>query len=172
MKMGMVWKATSTAPLNGIAVEAVGAVKAAVAARCGGVVPPNEFLREIEPADHPAHALVEWDDRIAGHQYRLSQAAGVIQVVVVVYEPDEHPAVDIGGIVATIVDAQGAEERHRGYMPVYEVLSNEDYTHQAERRILRQIVGDLKNHRDLPLAQRLLEAVMPVAEAWEDAHSK
>lgn len=164
----MVWKAKSTAPLNGVAPEVVGEVKTAVASRCGGVVPPAEFLTEIEDADHPGHSLVEWDDGIAGHQYRLQQVASIIQVVVAVHEPDESPTVDIGGIVAVVPQQDGTEERFRGYMPVYEVLASEDYTLQAERRLVRAIRGDLFNHNDLPVAQQLLAAVMPVIEEWEE----
>lgn len=169
--MGMVWKAKSDAPLNGIAPEIVGRVKQEVAAACGGVVPPAEFLAKIAPPEHPAHGLAEWDDRLAGHQHRLEQVAKVIQTVVAVYEA-ENPTVDYGGIVATVRDPDGTEARFRGYLPVYEVLSNQDYTRQAERRLLRSLVGDLRNHSDLPLAAALLAAVQPIADAWEEANRK
>lgn len=47
----------------------------------GGVLIPSEVVNIARDADHPLHAMFEWDDTAAAHKYRLEQARGLIASV-------------------------------------------------------------------------------------------
>jgi hypothetical protein len=46
-----------------------------------GRLTPHAVLEAATAEDHPLHARFEWDDSIAGHKYRLTQARELIRVV-------------------------------------------------------------------------------------------
>jgi hypothetical protein len=46
-----------------------------------GTLTPVLVLEAATAEDHPLHARFEWDDTIAGHKYRLTQARELIRVV-------------------------------------------------------------------------------------------
>ena len=54
-----------------------------------GVLTPATVVEEATPPDHPLHPRFTWDDREAGHAYRLVQAQQLIrQVQVTRTRPD------------------------------------------------------------------------------------
>lgn len=55
-----------------------------------GHLTPRLVVDEARPKDHPLHSHFEWDNNIAGEQYRIVQAREMIQSVyrVVYTEPD------------------------------------------------------------------------------------
>jgi hypothetical protein len=72
-----------------------------------------------EPS-HPLHSRFEWDDTIAGHQYRLQQARELIRSVRIVYkEADETgPEQSVRAYVSL------ANESEQSYEPVNAVAQN------------------------------------------------
>lgn len=46
-----------------------------------GQLTPALIVETAEAEDHPLHSRFEWDDSVAGHKYRLSQAKQLIRVV-------------------------------------------------------------------------------------------
>jgi hypothetical protein len=67
----------------------------------GGDITPEMVLKDARSAHSPLHPLFEWDDRVAGHKWRIFQASHVIQCVATVVE-----------------DAQGDERLTRAYVSV------------------------------------------------------
>lgn len=58
-----------------------------------GELTPQNVVDEARPEDHPLHHKFEWDDRVAGEEYRKSQARELIRSVRVSYRApsgDEH----------------------------------------------------------------------------------
>lgn len=53
-----------------------------------GRLSPELTVAAATPKDHPLHDRFEWNNREAGHQYRLIQAAELIRSVKVVYRDD------------------------------------------------------------------------------------
>jgi hypothetical protein len=54
-----------------------------------GKLSPEQVVTEASKAGSPLHDCFEWDDSVAGHKYRLSQARDLIrsvQVVITVHE--------------------------------------------------------------------------------------
>lgn len=46
-----------------------------------GKLTPALVVEEAAAEDHPLHSRFEWDDAVAGHKYRLTQAKNLIRVV-------------------------------------------------------------------------------------------
>ena len=46
-----------------------------------GNLAPDDVVEEAKARKHPLHNLFEWDDTVAGHQFRLSQARALIRSV-------------------------------------------------------------------------------------------
>jgi hypothetical protein len=120
-----------------------------------GRLTPAALVEAATPKTHPLHSRFEWDNKVAGHKYRLSQARELIRVVKTAY-----------------VDAKGAPERVRffhaipdeqgmAYQPADEVVHNDVATQillnsmEREWRALRKryerfaefksmVLGDLK----------------------------
>lgn len=46
-----------------------------------GQLTPAAVVEAATPEDHPLHHRFEWDDAVAGHKYRLTQAKQLIRVV-------------------------------------------------------------------------------------------
>lgn len=45
----------------------------------GGTLTPEMVVAAAEPESSPLHGRFEWDDTVAGHKYRLRQAAALIR---------------------------------------------------------------------------------------------
>lgn len=50
-----------------------------------GMLTPTLVVRVAKKDDHPLHHRFEWNDKIAGHKYRLQQASDLIREVLVTY---------------------------------------------------------------------------------------
>lgn len=56
-----------------------------------GKITSELVLQDAEPEDSPMHELFEWDDAVAGHKYRLSQATQIIISLAKEVEEDPKP---------------------------------------------------------------------------------
>lgn len=53
-----------------------------------GELTPALVVQAATPKTHPLHDSFEWNDKVAGHKYRLVQAQEMIRSVKVVFNPD------------------------------------------------------------------------------------
>jgi len=58
-----------------------------------GVLSTESLVEDARPKNHPLHHRFEWDNRVAGHQYRLFQAGELIRSVKIQYSDDPPKAV-------------------------------------------------------------------------------
>ena len=63
-----------------------------------GYATPSALLDEAAPVDSPAHGAFQWDDALAGREYRLNQARCYIRVVVVETEHGMERVVHVPSI--------------------------------------------------------------------------
>lgn len=54
-----------------------------------GEVSPAILVAEAADPEHPLHSRFEWDDTVAGHQYRLIQGGHIIRQVEVTIDRDQ-----------------------------------------------------------------------------------
>lgn len=89
---------------------------------------PEAVEEAARPEDHPLHSHFEWDNNVAGHKYRLVQAAEMIRSVKVVYA--ENPAREPKEVRAFVAVPRNDSKR-MVYRHVTEVLADD-----LQRRML------------------------------------
>lgn len=123
------------------------------------VIEPEAVVRYASDPDTALHGEFEWDDSKAGHQHRLWQARQVLRVYIKVVDTGDGKEVPVR-MFYNIVD----EETSRGYMPIEDVLSDED-------RRLELISGQLERLWNIYKSYPLPE-LKPVARAIETCRRK
>lgn len=84
-----------------------------------GRLTPAAVVAAATAENHPLHDRFEWDDKVAGHRYRLSQARDLIRVVRETYTDSSGDPEHVRFFHA-IPDAQGM-----AYQPLDEVTGSE-----------------------------------------------
>ena len=84
-----------------------------------GRLTPAVVVMAAAAEDHPLHGRFEWDDAVAGHKYRLSQARELIRVVREKYV-DGNGSPESVRFFHAIPDEQGM-----AYQPLDEVVEND-----------------------------------------------
>jgi len=88
-----------------------------------GSVKSTELVDEARPKNSPAHPAFEWDDTLAGEEYRLIQARKWIRVVEIIREADSEPERLVH--VPRIVTSDDAR-RDGEYKPISVVVERPD----------------------------------------------
>ena len=98
-----------------------------------GRVKPQDFVDRERPDDAPGHAIFEWDDSVAGEQWRLQQARTIIRALHVTRSDD-----DAGGSVYVNVKPVGED---RSYQSVTNVLQRPDLLASAIQILTAKVVA-------------------------------
>lgn len=85
-----------------------------------GRLTPTVVVEAATPEDAPLHSRFEWNDRVAGHKYRLDQARELIRSVRVEYISREGEFVGVRSYIS--VSREGAEAPE--YVPLTEVAED------------------------------------------------
>lgn len=100
---------------------------------------PALVVEVAKPAEHPLHSRFQWDDSIAGAEYRKVQAAELIRSVRIVYATgDEGQSKSVRRWVPP-----RAPDRPHEYVPVEDALAD-DFTRQILLRELQRAIGGLR----------------------------
>jgi hypothetical protein len=100
-----------------------------------GLLRPVDVVAEAVSPASPLHPYFEWDDTLAGHQYRLAQARHLIRVMVQ-YEPYAEPQHEVRVYVSLSPDRQYP---HGGYRVMVDVLSDASYRAQLLTDALEEL---------------------------------
>ena len=114
-----------------------------------GGIKASVVVAEAEPEDSPLHDSFEWDDSLAGAEYRLIQARKLIRRVKIIFEDSPVPLVHVPKVVT-----QGNTDVEGTYKPASVIVrSIDEYTRalgaalstlsaaQAAVDHLRQVAG-------------------------------
>ena len=74
-------------------------------------------VAEAAEPSHPLHDHFEWDDTVAGHQYRVVQA---LQLLRITFRPDPSKPTELRAFVAL----KGKETPRSDYVPVTEAMAD------------------------------------------------
>lgn len=117
-----------------------------------GTLTPAVVIAAATPEDSPLHGRYEWDDEIAGHKYRLVQAAEDIRSVRVVYAEGKQGPKSVRAFLAV---RQDDDSPNREYLPTEDVLADPMMRHLVLREMERDLAtlkakyGHLKEFADL-----------------------
>lgn len=126
---------------------------------------PDEVVTAAADRESPLHLYFEWDDSVAGHQYRLTQARQLIRVVETTFPEDKG-----GGTGPKYVSlASDRREKGGGYRETVDVLDNAELLAELERTAKRDIEGVLRRYEML---EELVKNVRELLEIEAAATSK
>ena len=101
----------------------------------------EEIVESAKDKKNPLHDLFEWDNSIAGEQYRLAQARIIVNEVKVMIENKEYCAFESVAVpvpYGSKSNSESSTEIVREYRPIVEILSNED--------LRKQVINSALNH--------------------------
>lgn len=108
-----------------------------IASEHGGILRPADVIAEARPAKSVLHSRFEWDDTVAGREYRLWQARHLIRVCVEVSPRNNTPM----EVFVSLTPDRG----EGGYRVQARVLSN--------RKLRAQLLADAKAEAQLYMAK-------------------
>lgn len=133
-----------------------------IAERNNGILSPPEIVEwaHRHPESH-LHAMLEWDDEVAGHGFRLFQARKIIGRVKVRLE--EAPDRPIRAYVSLLGDRSGI-----GYRVTVTVLADSE----MRRSLLRQALTEFRTwERKYENLEELAGIFAAADTAWPDGES-
>jgi hypothetical protein len=122
-----------------------------------GVLTPDVVLEAAQEPSHPLHSKFDWDDTVAAHRWRLSQASHLIRNVKVNVEMSASQTVHVRAFIAK-KDLDMEEESVGEYLPVESVVASDTmrtaWFRQLEKewRALRRRAGQSKEFAEMVLS--------------------
>ena len=86
----------------------------------GGILTPAAVVDDARPEDAPLHSHFEWDDTVAGEQYRMVQARQLIRSVKVTVQPQP----DASPVQVRVFHNVADEDKPREYVPLRVLMGN------------------------------------------------
>ncbi|GAF67346.1 unnamed protein product [marine sediment metagenome] len=102
---------------------------------------PGNLIKAAKRKKHLLHNSFEWNDSIAGNEYRKHQARLVINSVEVVIE-DSSP-------VQAFINIGKHDEEAREYKPITVILESEEETNMMLEQALRELKSWQKRYKSL-----------------------
>lgn len=106
-----------------------------------GELTPQVVVDEARPEGAPLHHRFEWDDSLAGEQYRLIQAARLIRSVRIEYTSPQSEEKKFIRAFSSLHES--GEPERQGYAPTEEILEN-DVTRRILLRNMERDIATLK----------------------------
>lgn len=122
-----------------------------------GQLTPQLVVDDARPVDSELHSRFEWDDAIAGEEYRLVQARNLIRSVEIVYTPADDPEPRRVRAYSTV---RGQDPDHMGYKKTEDLLQDDFSRKLLLKQCQRDIAALQKRYGHLSeFAQMLREAI-------------
>jgi len=109
-----------------------------IAAENNGLLQPEVVVAEAKPETSPLHSRFEWDNTVAGQNYRIWQARQLIRVVVEVVAGTDRTT----NVFVSLTSDR--EKESGGYRILTHVLSDNEMRHQ----LLADALSDLELFRE------------------------
>jgi hypothetical protein len=110
-----------------------------IANKNGGLLQPETVVESARPASSPLHSRFEWDNTVAGQQYRIWQARQLIRVSVEIIIPSMEKPTDVFVSLST-----DREKESGGYRIMVDVLTDK----QMRQQMLADALAELEIFRE------------------------
>lgn len=111
--------------------------------KSNGLTPKN-ILERAKDSSSNLHNLFEWDNSVAAEKFRLEQARGLIQNIKIIVGEKM-----IRGFESVRVIVNDTGEMKNTYLPIMDILSNEEYREQKIVEALNNITYWRAKFQDL-----------------------
>lgn len=129
-------------------------------------VTATEIVVAARPARSPIHRDFEWDDAVAGDQFRLEQARQMLRSIKVVFVNGHESVPTRAYHQVTVVEAD--QEQHRVYMPAQVVWQTPELASQVTEKALAELRGWVARYRSYKqfsgLAEGIGQMILELAE--------
>lgn len=105
-----------------------------------GQLTPDLVVKAAKPANAPLHNRFEWNDTIAGHKYRLRQAADLIREQRIEYARDARGSKTVRAYTSTY---EAGSPNRGAYQATEDVMVN-DFSAAIVLRNFERALADLK----------------------------
>lgn len=120
----------------------------------GGALTPEALLERARSANSATHDHFEWDDTVAAHQHRLSQAGDLIRAITIdVVKSNLEPPKPIRAFVS--VERQG----ERSYTSTAHALSDAELRKQVLDRAWADLEAWRQRHAELTEFAKIFAAI-------------
>ncbi len=126
-----------------------------------GYIKPEKVVERSRIETAPLHKCFEWNDSIAGEEYRKVQAREIIRRIEIVREEDNSEPVSIRAFWST-QDApkeEGGNRKTYAYRGIETVINNDDYREYAFTQALRELEAFERKYRYLTEFDGILREV-------------
>jgi hypothetical protein len=156
----MKYKWTRT-PTGGYSAQVVGEELELIQQKAGSLT-PEIVLRAATPKRSKLHDCFEWDNAVAAHEHRLSQARYLLRSIEVVYEEQtgqkETRSVEIRAF-HNVEDEDGESV----YVTVNQARQNAEYWNQVKERALSEIKSWQAKYQSIKEFEVIFNAIGQVA---------
>jgi hypothetical protein len=128
----LIYKFKSRWASGGVSAQVVGERLEEI--RRGRRLTPKAVVDDARPARSPLHPCFEWNDSLAAEKYRLEQARGLIQNVVVVYEAPKGKKLPVRAFVSV------TKNNEREYTSISAAVRSPNLRQQLLEEALAEIV--------------------------------
>lgn len=139
--------------LNDDQAQIVGEELDSIKTVCGQLT-PEKVVSQAETDTSRLHVFFDWDDSSAADEYRLIQARHLLRSVEVYYEVEPENRTPIKAFYH-IKD----EDAGPSYVPLDEVLSNEDYRDQVVQKALKEMRSWAAKYRQYKELKPVIDAI-------------
>lgn len=130
----------------------------------GGHATAEQIVEASTPETHPLHSQFEWDDTLAGHQWRLKQARTLLRVTVYIRKSDD------GRVRIPVFTSLPSDRGSNGYRPTSEVRADESMSLERDLDVLRRCEAIL-SRADSPRLNGILHQIALLIGQLEDEAS-
>lgn len=123
-----------------------------------GEINPRLLVGHARPVASPLHTFFEWDDKVAAEEYRVEQARGLIQAVVVKAFDGAEARTPVRAFVNV-----GTQEG-RGYFGIATVMSDEEKRFAMIEQARSEIVQWRERYRALQEFSKVFAVIDKIAE--------
>jgi hypothetical protein len=142
--------------------EAIRAALAKIADDNGGLLTPDAIVAEAASKGSVLHDLFEWDNKSAGHAWRLDQARTLIRSVRVVIT-NERTTISVVGYVRD----PDVESDEQGYCSTASLVGDTERARSALVAEFSRAAASLQRARELAIAFGMAGEVEAVVESVE-----
>jgi hypothetical protein len=139
---------------------AVGKIVEGIERRKNGVVLANDVVEAAKDPASPIHKAFEWDDALAAHEHRLSQARQLLRCLVVVKGEEKEEKVE--RVYVALRDKEG------GYRPLVKVMADEGQRKRLLALAFAELTVVMRKYKHLEELASVHEAIERARKQADD----
>lgn len=129
----------------------------------------ENLLKKASKKSSSLYEFFDWDNSFAGEKWRLQQARGVINEIKIIVEDKEIYAFE--SVRIEIEDKKPKNPITKGfntreYMPIIEIMNNEEYRKQLVQRALAEAVYWKTRHSELIELSPIFSLISETSKKW------